>query len=52
VDVAGVVHDQVEDHPDPPRVGLVNEAVEVVVGPEQRIDRRVIGDVVAQVQAR
>ena len=50
--VAGVVHDQVEDHPDATPVGLVDEPVEVGVAPEERVDRRVVADVVADVETR
>jgi hypothetical protein len=49
--VAGVVHDQVEDHPDAPGVGLGHQPVEVGLRSEPRIDGRVIGHVVSDVVA-
>ena len=50
--VARVVHHEVEDHPEAPRVRLADQPVEVVLRPEQRIDRRVVADVVADIAAR
>ena len=50
--VAGVVHDQVEDHPDPEAVGLRDEAVEVRLAPEPCIDRPVVAHVIADVPPR
>ena len=49
--VAGVVEDQVEDHPDPPSVGLGQQLGEVGLRAEPRVDRGVIGHVVPRVEA-
>ena len=49
--VAGVVEDQVEDDPDPSPVRLGDEPIEVRLGPEQRIDRPVVADVIAEVES-
>ena len=46
-----MVHHEVEHHPDPPPVSLRDQPVEVVEGPEDGIDRVVVGDVVADVEA-
>ena len=50
--VAGVVEDEIHDHPDPAAVGLVDEPVEVRLAPEQRVDGGVVADVVAAVATR
>ena len=50
VGVAGVVHDQVEHDPDPAPVRLRDEAVEVRLRPEERIDPFVVADVVAEIE--
>src|SRR4029079_11601320 len=47
----GVVHHQVEHDPDAPAMRLGDEAIEVGEGPEDRVDRVVIGDVVADIEA-
>jgi hypothetical protein len=49
--VAGVVHHEVENHPDAASMRLVDEAVEVGLRTEQRIHPFVVADVVAEVQA-
>ena len=46
-----MVQDEVEDHPEPAFVGSRDEPVEVVHRPEDRVDRRVVADVVADVEA-
>ena len=50
--VRGVVGDEVEQHPDPARVGGLDEAIEVGEGAEDRVDVAVVGDVVAEVGHR
>ena len=50
--VAGVVHDQVEDDPDPAAVRLRDQPVEIRLRSEQRIDPFVIAHVVAEVEPR
>ena len=52
MEVARVVEDEVEDHPEPALVRGRDQPVEVVERPEHRIDRRVVGDVVADVEPR
>ncbi len=52
VQVAGVVHDQVDDHGHLPIVGSRHQPIEVFHRPESRVDRLVVGDVVADVEAR
>jgi len=47
-----VVGHQVEDHPQAARVGLVHQLVGVGQAAEQRVDRAVVGDVVAGVGLR
>ena len=51
VGVAGVVHDEVEDDPHAAPMRLRDEPVEIGLAPEQRIDARMVGDVVAEVPA-
>ena len=46
-----MVEDEVQDDLDPTAVGLGDEALEIVERPEDRIDARVVGDVVAGVEA-
>ena len=48
--MARVVEDHVEDDRDAALVGRGDEPVEVVHRAEQRIDRRVVGDVIAEVE--
>ena len=48
----GVVHDEVDDHPDAALVRRVEEAVEVLDGAELGQDVGVVGDVVAAVAQR
>jgi hypothetical protein len=43
---------QVEEHPQPERVRLADERVEIVERPQPRVDARVVGDVVAEVRER
>ena len=47
--VARVVHHEVEDHLDPTLVAGGDERVEVGVGSQQRVDRRMVADVVAEI---
>jgi hypothetical protein len=47
--VAGVVHHQVHDHPEPKAMGLVHQAVEVRLRAEPRVDGGVVADVVADI---
>ena len=47
--VGGVVHDEVDDHPDAARVRRVEEVVEVLDGADLGEDVGVVGDVVAAV---
>ena len=50
--VGGVVGDPVEDDPDAAGVGIGQEAVEVIEGPEEGVDGAVVADVVAEVGHR
>jgi hypothetical protein len=50
--VAGVVGHDVDDHPQPVGVRVLDEACRVVERAEQRVDRAVVGDVVAAVGHR
>jgi hypothetical protein len=50
--VGGVVHDEVDDHPDAPLVRGVEELVEVLHGARLRLDVGVVGDVVPAVAQR
>jgi hypothetical protein len=50
--VGRVVGDVVEDQPQPERVGLGGQAVEVLERAEERLDGGVVGDVVAEVGHR
>ena len=50
--VRGVVDDQLGQHADAVRVRRVDEALEVVERAVHRVDRRVVGDVVAVVPER
>jgi hypothetical protein len=50
--VARVVQHEVEDHPQATPVRLVDQPVEIGLAAEHRIDRGVVADVVADVQAR
>ena len=50
--VGGVVDDQLGEHADAARVRRVEEALEVVERAVDRVDRRVVGDVVAVVAER
>lgn len=45
----GVGGHPVEDHPDPPRVGVGEQAIEVLEAAEQGVDVAVVGHVVAEV---
>jgi hypothetical protein len=47
-----VVRHQVDDDPDLVRGGVRDQAVEVGHGPEQRVDRAVVADVVTAVGQR
>ena len=47
-----VVRDEVEQHADAARVGLVEEPVEIGQGPEERIDVPIVGDVIPEVGHR
>ena len=47
--VRGVVDDQVDDHPDAPVAGLVQQLDEVAERAEPRVDAVEVGDVVAVV---
>ena len=47
--VSGVVGDEVEQEPDSARVGGIDQCVEVLEGPEKRVDVTVVGDVVAEI---
>ncbi len=47
--VGGVVGDQVEDQLQASRTGVGDQGVEVLKRPEQRVDRPVVRDVVAEV---
>ena len=49
--VARVVKDEIEDDRDAPPMRVGGESIEVLEGAEQRIDRGMIDDVVAEVQA-
>jgi hypothetical protein len=48
--IAGVVHDEVEDQPHAPAMDLVEEAIEIGFGAEDRVDPSVVADVVADVE--
>ncbi len=50
--IAGVVHDEVDDHADTALVGRVHELHEVRQVPELGQHRRVVGDVVTAVPQR
>ena len=50
--VARVVHHEVEDHAQAPRVRLPDEPVEVVLRAEEGIDRGMIADVVPDIKPR
>ncbi len=50
--VGRVIDDQLREHTDVERVRRVEEAPEVVEGPVHRVDRRVVGDVIAVVPQR
>src|SRR5690606_24324525 len=52
VPVRGVVHDEVDDHPDTSVVGGADQLDEVTVGAQPRIDPVVVGDVVPVVAVR
>ncbi len=49
--IARVVHHQVENDPDSPLVAGGHEAIEVGLGPEERVDGAMVGHVVAQIVA-
>jgi len=48
----GVVHDEVDDHPDPALVRGLDEGAEVLDGAVVRVDPVEVGDVVAAVAER
>jgi hypothetical protein len=48
----GVRGDEVEQHAQASRVRLADEAVEILEAPENGVDGRVVGDVVAEVGER
>src|SRR5947209_3743187 len=50
--VRAVVRNEVEDHAQPAAVRGGDQRVEVGEGPEERVDIRVVGDVVAEVRHR
>ncbi len=50
--VAGVVDDEVDDHPHAAGVGLAQQPREVAQGPDPWVDREEVGDVVAGVAVR
>jgi hypothetical protein len=47
-----VIGDQVDDHPDPVRLAVLDQGVEVRHGPEPRVHRAVVTDVVSAVGQR
>ena len=49
--VAGVIHDEIEDDTNAAPVCLLDQAIEILVRPEQRIHGRVVADVVADVES-